>query len=245
MALLHIILQEMNKVIVYAHRGASEYAPENTLMSFYLGMLQGANGIETDVRVTKDQKLILFHDSTVDRVTNGTGNVEDFTYDELLQLDVIHPNLPDVVDKIPLFEDFLRLFSFRPITFAIELKSGGIEKRVIDLLERYDMRDKTIITSFEYDYIKAVKKADPRYRVGWLIKEHTEETLRALSEIGAEQICPRATFVTPEYVSEMKEKGLDVRAWGVKDTDLMENCCKSKVDGMTVNFPDKLLAYLK
>lgn len=231
-------------MIVYAHRGASEYAPENTLMSFYLGMLQGANGIETDVHFTKDGKLVLFHDDTVDRVTNGTGEVEKMTYAELSALDVLHPADPAIVDKIPLFEDFLRLFSFRPITFAIELKSDGIEKEVISLLEKYKMREKTIITSFEYDYIRAVKQADAGYRVGWLIKEHTPETLRLLADIGAEQICPRATFVTPDYVRDMRGQGLDVRAWGVKDADLMINCCKSNVDGMTVNFPDRLISYL-
>ena len=75
--------------IVYAHRGASEYAPENTLMSFYLGVQMGANGIETDVRQTKDGVLVLFHDETLDRVTDGAGNICDYTFEELQKFNVI------------------------------------------------------------------------------------------------------------------------------------------------------------
>ena len=75
-------------MINYAHRGASEYAPENTLSSFYLGLLQGANGIETDVQRTKDGVLVLFHDDTVDRVTDGKGRLSDYTFDELKKLKI-------------------------------------------------------------------------------------------------------------------------------------------------------------
>ena len=70
-------------MINYAHRGASEYAPENTLSSFYLGLLQGANGIETDVQKTKDGVLVLFHDDTIDRVSDGEGKLSDYTFEEL------------------------------------------------------------------------------------------------------------------------------------------------------------------
>lgn len=67
-------------MVNYAHRGASEYAPENTLSSFYLGLLQGANGIETDVQRTKDGVLVLFHDDTLDRVTDGRGIISDYNF---------------------------------------------------------------------------------------------------------------------------------------------------------------------
>ena len=76
-------------MINYAHRGASEYAPENTFSSFYLGLLQGANGIETDVHKTKDGVLVLFHDDTVDRVSDCSGKISDFTWEELKQLKIV------------------------------------------------------------------------------------------------------------------------------------------------------------
>jgi glycerophosphoryl diester phosphodiesterase len=108
--------------INYAHRGASEYMPENTLSAFYLGIFQGANGIETDVKRTKDGVLVLFHDDILDKKTNASGNISDFTYRELLQFDVTGKQ-PDKSkkDKIPTLEDFLKYFAFRHIAFAVEL----------------------------------------------------------------------------------------------------------------------------
>ena len=80
-------------MINYAHRGASEYAPENTLSSFYLGMIQGANGIETDVHRTKDGVLVLFHDDTLDRVSDGVGKISDYTFEELRKVKISRLNI--------------------------------------------------------------------------------------------------------------------------------------------------------
>ena len=74
--------------INYAHRGASSYAPENTMSAFYLGLRRGANGIETDVQRTKDGVLVLFHDDTLKRVTGQEGSIQDYTYEELQGFDV-------------------------------------------------------------------------------------------------------------------------------------------------------------
>ena len=120
----------------YAHRGASEYTPENTMLAFYTGMYMGANGIETDVQRTKDGVLVLFHDETVDRVTNGSGALADFTLAQLQQLNVTKNGL---TDKIVVFEDFLQHFAFRNIVFAIELKGPGVEEETADLLRKYNM----------------------------------------------------------------------------------------------------------
>ena len=100
-------MKNENKFIVYAHRGASEYAPENTMSSFYLGLHMGANGIETDIRKTKDGTLILFHDRNLERVMGREGAPEELTYDELRKIPVLHPTngKRDVVVRL---EDFLR-----------------------------------------------------------------------------------------------------------------------------------------
>ena len=112
-------------MINYAHRGASEYAPENTLSSFYLGLLQGANGIETDVQRTKDGILILFHDDMLERVTNSTGFISDYTFNELKRIKVYGESVSDFYDGIVSLEEFLQRFSGYDINFAIELKSAN------------------------------------------------------------------------------------------------------------------------
>ena len=240
---LEAVLEEESTTLFvnYAHRGASEYAPENTMLAFYTGMYMGANGIETDVQRTKDGKLVLFHDATVDRVTEATGNLADFTYDELQQLFVTKNGLQD---KIVLFEDFLQHFAFRDITFAIELKGEGVEEETADLLRKYDMLRKTVVTSFKYDYIKKFKEYAPEFRVGLLTSTVNDEIIEKLKAIGADELCPRATLLTRENVLKWRKEGFRVRAWGVTHK-LMAHACRCGVDGMTVNFPDRLADYLR
>ena len=228
--------------VVYAHRGASEYAPENTMSSFLMGVQMGANGIETDVRRTKDGVLVLFHDGDFTRVIGCEGCIADYTYEELLQFRVKNEKT-DTQDIIIKFEDFLRYLGFRDLHFAIELKED-LAAETIEMLERFNMKDKAIITSFKFDYIKRVKELRPDWRIGYLVREVTDEVLADLASIGGEQLCPRAKYVTAENVEKWHFMGYNVRAWGVTDFDLMKNAYDCGVDGMTVNFPDQLIRYM-
>lgn len=226
----------------YAHRGASEYCPENTFISFYTGLLMGANGIETDVRMTHDGQLVLFHDDTLTRMTGVDHILSDHTLNEL-KLFTFENN--GLTDKIVLFEDFLRQFSFRDITFAIEIKQKGIESQVADLIFKHGMEKKVIVTSFILDSIRAIRSCAPQLHTGLLCSNVTEETTRTLRELGIEQLCPRADEITAEKVATWHRMGFDVRAWGVKDETLMKKVFDAGADGMTVNFPDKLAQYIK
>ena len=225
----------------YAHRGASEYTPENTMLAFYTGLYMGANGIETDVRRAKDGTLVLFHDDTVDRMTDGTGAVEDFTFAQLQALNVTKNGY---TDKIVRFEDFLRHFAFRDITFAIELKGPGVEEETADLLRKYGMEKKTVVTSFKLDYLRNFKAYAPEFRTGYLTSTVTDALIAELQAMGVDELCPRATIVTKEDVLAWHRMGFRVRTWGLT-RELMVPACESGVDGMTVNFPDRLTAYRK
>ena len=229
--------------INYAHRGASHYFPENTLSAFYAGVHMGANGIETDIHKTKDNILVLFHDDTLDRATDGSGKISDYTYEELLQFRVFSPT-KDCFDKIPTFEEFLKYFGYRDLTFAIELKQDHVEKETIDMLERYNMRDKTILTSFNYESIKNAKAYNPNYRVGLLYKPQETEALEKIQAIHGEELCPSAELLTPEMVKRYHDMGYSVRAWGIRNEEIMKKAYACGVDGMTVNFPDLLTKHL-
>ena len=231
-------------MINYAHRGASEYAPENTLSSFYLGLLQGANGIETDVQRTKDGALILFHDETVDRVSNGTGRICDYTLEELKALEIYGSCTTGFYDRIVTFREFLEKFSTYDIKFAIELKGAGVEEDTLSMINEFGILDKTTFTSFQYEYIKKIKELNPKARVGWLVCEASDENIKMLLDIGGEEIAPMAETVTEELMAKWRSRGLGVRAWGVSGIPLMKKMCAMHVDGMTVNFPDRLFQYL-
>ena len=228
--------------INYAHRGASEYAPENTLLSFFMGVCMGANGIETDVQMTKDGVLVLFHDDTILRLTDAEGSVPDYTLNELRQFTFEKNGLQD---KIVVFEDFLQKFGWRDLTFAIEIKQRGIEKEIADMIRKYDIGCKCVLTSFMFDCIEKVRACAPELKVGWLKKQITPQDEQELLRIGGEEICPFAPALTAEDVDKWHRMGFNVRAWGVRDEEVMRHVCACGADGMTVNFPDKLTQYLK
>ena len=235
-------------MINYAHRGASEYAPENTLSSFYLGLMQGANGIETDVRRTSDGHLVLFHDSKLDRVTDGVGLLSEHTLAELKELKVKGNSCNGFYDRIPTYREFLEHFSKYNIRFAIELKASDIEADVLSLSKEYGIFERTTFTSSKLEYLANLKKLDPSARIGWLlgwkVDEITEEDADRLLSIGGEEICPIENLTTEESVLSWRRRGLGVRAWGIKDVSAMKRMCALRVDGMTVNFPDRLCQYL-
>lgn len=240
--------------INYAHRGAPAYCPENTMLSFYTGMYMGANGIETDVQKTRDGVLVLFHDDTLNRILGIDGTIADFTYEELLQYKVKNGELSDI---IPTFDDFLAHFKSFDITFAIELKVTGIEREVRDAIYKWGVQDKVVVTSFIFDAIAEMKRVAPELRVGFLTKlfrdpaidsivtDASEEVIKKLLDMGAYEICPKGSDITAERVAYWHSLGLGVRAWGISDTDVMKRVYEAGVDGMTVNFPDKLTELLK
>lgn len=233
----------MDKQFVnYAHRGASHYAPENTLMSFYLGMQMGANGIETDVHRSRDGVIMLFHDDTLERVTGQSGAICDYTVAELQEFLV---RKGELVDKIPTFEDFLRHFAFRDITFAIELKQSEVFRETGDLICKYGIGHKTVVTSFKYEEILKIRAYAPNLKTGYLTAEVTPALLQDMQRQGIGELCPKAELLTPENVAYWHSLGFGVRAWGVSDEALMKHAYDCGVDGMTVNFPDKLKAYIE
>lgn len=230
------------KFINYAHRGASEYTPENTFLAFYTGLFMGANGIETDVQMTKDGILVLFHDDTITRLTGKEGAIADYTLEELREFTFGHNGYKD---KIVVFEEFLQKFAFRDLTFAIEIKRAGIEPQIADMIRKYKVVDKCVVTSFMFNSIRAIKEYAPELTIGYLKKDVTDETIAELKAIGGEEICPLAKEVTAEKVEKWHREGLNVRAWGVVNEDLMRKVYDCGADGMTVNFPDKLTEYIR
>ena len=113
------------------------------------------------------------------------------------------------------------------------------------MLRKYDMESKTGVTSFLPDWLRTIKEYAPELHIGLLKNGVTDETVAWLKQIGAEEICPCATEVTPEKVAMWHREGFNVRAWGVSNEKLMRQVYDAMADGMTVNFPDKLFAYMK
>ena len=235
-----------NDFIIYAHRGASAYAPENTKVAFEKAIELKANGIELDLQKTKDGKIVIFHDDYIDKKSNGTGKIEEYTYQELLELDFgIWFDNKYKNEKIVLFEDFARDYLDKDLTFAIELKVLGIEKETLEIINKYKVHNNIYITSFLYEALANVRKIDSNIKLSWLIEDRiSKENIEKLLRINGNQICPRASLVSKEDIEIANNNGLGVRLWGIDNEEIMKKVYKLNIEGMTVNFPDKLIKLL-
>ena len=232
--------------IIYAHRGASAYAPENTRSAFKKAIELKANGIELDLQKTKDGKIVIFHDDKIDDKSNGTGKIKDYTYRELLKLDF--GNWFDKKyhhERIMLFQDFAKEFLNKNLTFAIELKELGMEKEVLDIINQYKVHNNIYITSFLYEALENVRKIDKEIKISWLVAEINEKNRNQLLKIHGNQICPKAELTSKKSIQLVTNYEIGVRLWGIHDEEIMKKACSLNIEGMTVNFPDKLYEFLK
>lgn len=143
--------------------------------------------------------------------------------------------------KIVLFEDFAKKYLSKELTFAIELKQEEIEKETLSIIKKYATHDNIYITSFNYKALENMRKLDSNIKLSWLIEEKiNKNNIDKLLKINGTQICPRADNVTKDDIELANKNGLRVRLWGVSNEQIMENVYKFDIDGMTVNFPDKL-----
>lgn len=245
-----------------AHRGYSSRAPENTFFAFDLALQEGFDNFELDAQITKDGQLVVFHDQTVDRVTNGSGEVSDHTLEEIQALDPAayfegEGDLPDFSGAyIPTLDEFLGRYAGRAHPH-LELKSREAElpTMVADALKRHGWLDVAdsgtfdapglTVSSFWADQLYRSKLRLPNVRHGWLVNEVTEETVAAAIKLGFDSVYPRAGTATSETVSHAYDRGLSVRGWGVGNDDDLARIRRSGAAGTTVNWPGEAKAFLE
>ncbi len=224
-----------------AHRGASAYAPENTFAAFYLAIEMEADGIETDVRRTQDNVLVLFHDRNLKRITGKDGSISDFTYTELLDMDFgSYKGKKYKNERIVSLRDMLKYLSGKDLKFILELKDKNIENDVFNIIREFKCVSKTTITSFDLQTLKNFRILDEKIEIGYLTDEITEDILKLLDSLRIKQICPNINFIDYQKVKYAQNSGFSVRCWGIKTVELMYKALECEVDGMTVDFPDKL-----
>lgn len=157
----------MKQPMVFGHRGASAYAPENTLPAFALAIEQGADGVELDVHLTRDNELVVIHDEDVRRTTNGTGLVKDYTLAELQALCADNGMSGFAEARIPTLQQVLDLIKPSNLLVNIELKTGilwydGIEEKALHLVEQMGMQERVIWSSFNHYSVGKGAPAGPQ-----------------------------------------------------------------------------------
>lgn len=229
---------------VIGHRGAAGLAPENTYVGFDIALELGVDGIETDVQRTQDGKLVLFHDDLLDRTTNGTGVLQATPWQELQQLDAgSWFDGTYAGERVPLLVEVLQRYGARTY-FDLEIKQNGIEYEVVNLVEQLKLLERITFTSQNFLTVCNIKEGNPLARVGYLTADFSEENINSVVKAKIEEFCPRAEKITKHLVNQWRSLGLFIRACGVKNSEIMKNAIHAGVDGMTFDFPDRLLKEL-
>lgn len=234
----------MKRTLVWAHRGASGYAPENTLEAFQKAIELKADGIELDVQMTKDGQLVIIHDETVDRVSNAKGWVKDYTYDEISKLNV-NKDFPDYgFVRIPTLEEVYRLMKPTELVINVELKNGivfydELEEKVMDLTKKMGLSERVIYSSFNHYSVMKLKKLDPGVDVGFLYEDGYLEMPEYASRHGVKALHPALyNLQYPNFIQECKDRRIAIRPWTVNEIEYMKLLCNYQVDAMITNYPD-------
>lgn len=229
-----------------AHRGFSADYPENTLLAFEKAYEAGADGIELDVRMTKDGEAIIFHDETIDRLTEGTGRVNEFTLKELRTFPIIHP-LQDGQKQqyIPTLKEYLSWVSDKALLSNIELKSkdeidDGLEMQVVSIIRQFDSADNLIISSFNEKYIRRIRHFMPSLKTGLLLNECNEKIIQSAEELGVEYIHLKKITLTPQNILLAKGYGLLINTWTVNEREDLRKANALGVNGIITDYPDRL-----
>ncbi|MBM3224705.1 MAG: hypothetical protein FJZ47_12995 [Candidatus Tectomicrobia bacterium] len=233
--------------MVIAHRGASSYAPENTYAAFDLALRMGACHLELDVDTTRDGAIVVIHDDTVDRTTNGTGPVTGHSLASLQELDAgSWFGAAFAGERIPLFAEVLTRYKGRAhLHTEIKGRSTYVAQQTAELIRQHGMVDQVTMTSFQAVRLEEIRAYAPELPAGWLVGEVSDAIVGQARAMGVTQLCPRADTVTPDLVRHLHSAGFVVRAWGVATEALMQQVVQAGADGMTVNFPDTLIAYVQ
>jgi glycerophosphoryl diester phosphodiesterase len=225
--------------------GASAYAPENTMSAFKKAIDMNADGIELDVHLSKDGHIVIIHDEKVDRTTNGKGEVKNFTLDELKKLDAGFWFSDEYKgEKIPTLEEVLNLINNTDIYLNIEIKAGyrfypNIEEKVIDMVKKYKMLDRVIISSFDHYSLVRVKEINSNIKTGMLYEAALYEPWDYARSIKVEALHPNYITLTKEFIDKASINNLEVNPYTVNDETDMEALIKSKVTSVITNYPDK------
>lgn len=230
---------------VWAHRGAAGYAPENTLESFELAVRQGADGVELDVQMTKDGELVVIHDEEIDRVSNGSGLVKDFSLKELKQLNFNRTRPEYEYVQIPTLQEVYELLKPAGVAINVELKTGiyfypGIGQKVLSLAEEMEMKGRIWYSSFNHMTLTTLKRMDPTIRTGILYEDGWLNVPEYAEKIGVDALHPAYyNLQYPGVVKEAKSKGLKLHVWTVDDERVMKYLIKEGIDAIITNYPDR------
>ena len=233
--------------LIYGHRGASGYAPENTLEAFRLAMDMGADGFELDVHMSKDGQLVVIHDDTVDRTTNGTGLVKELTLSQLQDLDASNGMEAYRGARIPTLGEVFDLVRDTKHIVNVEVKTDdwfypGIEEACLALAKEKGMEDRVIYSSFNHHTLIKLRELKPDARLGLLFGDIMFKPWEYAKQLPVDYLHPmKMNIHRPGFAEATYAAGYGINMWTINDRETMQLCLKHGA-GIITNYPDVAIA---
>ena len=197
------------------------------MSAFYLAYLLNSDGIECDVRKTKDNKLVIIHDKTINRTSNGKGHVSEYNLNQLKEYNFGNKYFKN--EKIMTLNEFLEIFSDKHINIYLEIKESGYEKLIWDTISKFNINNITII-SFKYEILFAFRKISKDLKLGWLVYEITNNDIEKANNIGITILLCLSSTLDKKDINEAKKNNINIGAWGVKNKIELKRLNKLNID---------------
>lgn len=227
---------------IWGHRGAYSSAPENTLIGFQMAAQMSADGVELDIQLTKDREIVVIHDETVDRTSDGQGWVKDFTLSEIKKLNFNKRGLVEpLFMEVPTLAEVLELLGPTGLAINIELKTGviyynGIERLALKEVEKYGMSDRVVWSSFNHYSVQNIKRLEPTSKTALLCGGGILVTGEQCEKVGAEALHPGVHMLHYAALAEdCRKRGILIRPWTVMNDDDLKLAENLGVDAVIVN----------
>lgn len=222
---------------IWGHRGAYDSAPENTLPAFKLAVDMGADGVEFDIQLTKDNEIVVIHDEKIDKLSDSQGFVKDYTLSELKKFNFGGATFA----QIPTLSEVLELLKPSPVDINIELKTGiifyeGIEEKALKLVASFGMGDRIVWSSFNHLSVQAVKQLDPNAHTALLCGKGIFTTGEECAKTDAEALhCGLQQMYHPRLINECRRHGVKVRVYTVNSPEDLSYAYSNGIDGVFTN----------
>ena len=233
--------------LIYGHRGASAYAPENTLEAFRLAMDMGADGFELDVHMSRDGELVVIHDETVDRTTDGTGLVRELTLAQLKELDASNGMASYRGARIPTLAEVLELVRQTRHIVNVEVKTddwfySGIEEKCLALAKEMGVEDRIIYSSFNHHTLRKLRELKPDVKLGMLFGDIMIAPWEYAKQLDVEYLHPmKMNIYVPGFGENTRAAGYGINMWTINDPQTMALCLLEDA-GIITNYPDIAVA---
>ncbi|MFD1206171.1 MULTISPECIES: glycerophosphodiester phosphodiesterase [Sporosarcina] len=234
---------------IFAHRGASGNFPENTIAAFKEAARLPVRGVEFDVHMTFDGQLVVIHDESIDRTSNGSGFIKDLTLSELKEFDFGSWFSPDFSgEKIPTLPEVLDVFSRTEHLLNIELKSDifpydGMVEKVLDIIQERGIESRVILSSFDHSAIQTAKNLMPQIETGALVMEVLVNPLSYLQQIPADAFHLLFPTALRPSMQEIIKQQVPIRAFTVNDPEHAALLKEAKVQAIFTDFPEEMVSF--